>query len=92
MQKQTDGHPRHDFWREALRASTLGWEVALPIFGGVLAGHYLDRWLATGHIFTLGLLVVGLGASAYNLWSYIQRLDARQRAAAQDETEDKREE
>jgi predicted F0F1-ATPase subunit len=81
-QKEPDASPRRDFWREALRATTLGWELALPIFGGVLAGYYLDRRLETGHIFTLGLLMLGLGASAYNLWRFIQRLDARQKQDA----------
>jgi ATP synthase protein I len=77
-QKEPEASSRRDFWREALRATTLGWELALPIFGGVLAGYYLDRWLGTGHIFTLGLLVLGLGTSAYNIWRFIQRLDVRQ--------------
>ncbi len=79
MQGKPNGRRGRDFWREALRATTLGWELALPIFGGVLAGYYLDRWLGSRHIFTLGLLTLGLGASAYNLWRFIQRLDARQK-------------
>ncbi len=72
--------PKH--WREALRLTTLGWELALPIFGGVLAGYSLDRWLGTRPTFTLGLLTLGLGASVYNLWRVIQRLDAQQKRNA----------
>lgn len=77
MEKRPDERPPRGSWREALRASTLGWELALPIFGGVLAGYYLDRRLETGHVFTIGLLTLGLGASIYNLWRFIQRSDAR---------------
>ncbi len=66
-------------WREALRAINLGWELALPIFGGVLAGHFLDRWLQTGYVFTLGLLMMGITAGFYNIWRFIQRLEARER-------------
>lgn len=70
---------RRGFWYEALRATTLGWEVALPIFGGVLSGYYLDRWLETGHVFTLGLLIFGLGVSVYNIWRVIQWWEVRQK-------------
>jgi len=69
-------------WREALRLTTLGWELALPIFGGVLAGYFLDRELATQPTFTLGLLALGLSASIYNLWRIIQKFDAEQKARA----------
>lgn len=61
-------------WREALTALSLGWDLALPIFGGVLAGYWLDRWLGTGHVFTLGLLVLGVGIGYYNVARFIRRL------------------
>jgi ATP synthase protein I len=66
-------------WREGFAAITLGWELAIPIFGGVLAGYYLDRWLGTGHVFTLGLLTMGIAAGFYNLWRFGQRMAERQR-------------
>jgi predicted F0F1-ATPase subunit len=65
--------------QEGLRATSLGWELAAPIFGGVLLGHYLDRTLGTTYTFTLGLLVAGVGAGFYNLWRFTQRLNARER-------------
>jgi len=64
-------------WRDSLVAISAGWDLALPIFGGVLLGHYLDRWLGTGHIFTLGLLVLGVGIGYYNLARLIRRLEQR---------------
>jgi len=74
-------------WREALAVTSLGWDLALPIFGGVLLGHLLDRQLDTGYGFTLGLLVLGIGTGFYNVARSIQRIEARerQRAAAEDE-------
>jgi len=66
-------------WREGFTAITLVWELAIPIFGGVLAGYYLDRWLETGHIFTMGLLVAGIATGFYNIWRFGQRMEARQR-------------
>lgn len=61
-------------WRESLRALTLGWDLAIPIFAGVLIGQLLDRWLGTGHIFTLGLLVLGVMIAYFNLGRVIHRL------------------
>ena len=62
-------------WRESIRASVLGWDLALPIFMGVLAGYFLDKWLGTVYIFTIGLLVAGIAIGYYNIGRFIQRLD-----------------
>jgi F0F1-type ATP synthase assembly protein I len=61
-------------WREALLAMTIGWELALPIFAGVLLGQLLDRLLDTTYIFTIGLLFAGIAMGYYNLVRLIQRL------------------
>lgn len=81
MDEGLDTASRQGFWPQALRAMTLGWELALPIFGGVLAGYYLDRWLETGPIFTLGLLMFGLSVSVYTIWCVVRRWEARQETA-----------
>jgi len=60
-------------WRQALTAITIGWDLAIPIFGGVLFGHYLDRRLATGLTFTVGLMVLGLMVGVYNAACTLQR-------------------
>jgi len=66
-------------WRETLTASgtasvlTIGWDLALPIFGGVLLGHHLDRSLATRFAYTIGLLVLGLVVGVYNTVRTLQR-------------------
>jgi len=71
-----------DIWREALRATSLGWDLALPIFGGVLIGYLLDRALNTTYVFTLGLLLLGIATGFYNVMRSIQRMDERSRRGA----------
>jgi len=78
-------------WRQALAALTIGWDLALPIFGGVLLGHHLDRRWGGGYTFTIGLLVLGLVVGVYNVARTLQRelrrdqLGARYRAQERDE-------
>jgi F0F1-type ATP synthase assembly protein I len=69
-------------WREALLAMTIGWEIALPIFAGVLLGQLLDRVLQTTYIFTIGLLFAGIAMGYYNLVRLIQRLQRQDRLKA----------
>jgi len=39
----------------------------------------VDRWLGTGYVFTLGLLALGIVSGYYNLLTFVQRLDRRDR-------------
>ncbi|MGD8245347.1 MAG: AtpZ/AtpI family protein [Anaerolineae bacterium] len=71
-----------DIWREAIRATSLGWDLALPIFAGVLIGYLLDRALGTTYVFTLGLLVLGVATGFYNVVRSIRRMDERCRRRA----------
>jgi len=79
-----------DLWRLALRYITLGSDLAVPIFGGVLLGHFLDRRLGIGYTFTLGLLLLGIAVGYYNVVRAIQRIEAHElrRAVAQGEPEE----
>jgi F0F1-type ATP synthase assembly protein I len=52
--------------------TTLGWELALPIFGGVFLGYQIDKLIGTNYIFTLGLLFLGIGAGYYSLIKRIE--------------------
>jgi F0F1-type ATP synthase assembly protein I len=54
---------------------TIGWDLAVPIFGGVLLGHFLDQWLGTRYTFTLALLGLGVMTGYFNLSRLIQRLN-----------------
>ena len=58
---------------------SLGWELAIPIFGGVLLGYYADRWLGTKPFLTLGLLLLGAATGIYNVIRFALRLEARER-------------
>jgi F0F1-type ATP synthase assembly protein I len=69
-------------WREALRATSLGWDLALPIFAGVLGGYVIDRALGTTYAFTLGLLFLGIATGFYNVIRSIRRMDERCRREA----------
>lgn len=61
-------------WRESLRAMSLGWDLAIPIFGGALLGNFMDKFLGTSYIFTIGLILLGIIISYYNLGKFIARM------------------
>jgi F0F1-type ATP synthase assembly protein I len=59
-------------YSRSLSLTTLGWELALPIFGGVLLGYQIDSKTAgSGYTFTFLLLLVGIFVGYYNLYKYI---------------------
>ncbi len=62
-------------WRDTMNAFTVGWNLAVPIFGGVLLGYLLDKLFKTVYIFTIGLLLFGIFIGFYNLIRTIQKLD-----------------
>lgn len=59
-------------WKTALSAINLGWEMALPIFLGVLLGNYLDKLTGFGFNFTISLLIFGIFIGYYNYLRYIK--------------------
>jgi len=76
-----------ELWRQALRATALGWTLALPIFAGVLIGYLLDRSFGTNYVFTLGFLVLGIATGFYNVFSSIHRVDEASRRHSKDNEE-----
>lgn len=60
------------FSLKGIGLTSLGWEIALPIFGGVILGHYLDRLLNTTYMFTLSLLGLGIFIGYYNIYKRIE--------------------
>lgn len=76
-------------WREAFRAVSLGWDLALPVFLGVFVGYFLDGRLGTGHIFTLGLMMLGVFIGYANLGRFHRRLvDEERRLAREADSEE----
>lgn len=93
MAKNDNGTFWSSLWREAILATSLGWDLAVPIIGGTLIGYFLDKWLQTGHVFTLGLLFLGIIVSYYNLWRFIRRVDrnsAAEEARIKEDQEEKK--
>jgi|GEM_PF-4254207 F0F1-type ATP synthase assembly protein I len=71
-----------------LRASSLGWEIAIPIVGGAILGNYLDRKFDSGIYLTMILLVLGIMAAAYFVIRYIYA----ERALLEEDEDDDEEE
>jgi F0F1-type ATP synthase assembly protein I len=76
-------------WAESLRALSLGWDLAIPIFGGVLLGQFIDQKIGTDYIFTVGLLFFGISVSYYNLWKFVQKMKRIDDKKKKDEQKDK---
>ncbi len=55
-----------------LRATTIGWEIAIPIVGGPLLGFFLDRRLGTSPRWTLILLGVGVLSAIAAVMRYVK--------------------
>ena len=82
-----DKNRRSTLWREAIRATSLGWDLALPIFGGVLLGHLIDQLLSIQYVFTLAFLLLGIATGFYNVLRSIRRIDRRSRRRATPEND-----
>lgn len=59
---------RSNLWTMVARVGTVGWLVALPIVGGALLGHLIDRRFGTGVTWALALMMVGVAIGGYALW------------------------
>jgi len=75
-------------WADALRATSLGWDLAVPICGAGVVGYLLDRYLRTGYVVTVGLLFLGVMIGFYNVVRKLQAEIARDRRRAEDEKEE----
>jgi predicted F0F1-ATPase subunit len=61
------------FWKHVANMTSVGWSTVLPIAGGVLLGHYLDRYTGSKYVWTVGLLVGGIMVAFYNLYHILTR-------------------
>ncbi|MFN2304808.1 MAG: AtpZ/AtpI family protein, partial [Anaerolineales bacterium] len=52
-------------WHKNLPLLSLGWELALPIFGGVFLGYQVDRYFHSQYTLTLVFLVLGIISGYY---------------------------
>ena len=76
--KETD---KKNLLLRAISLTSLGWELAIPIFVGVFIGNRIDRFLNTNYTFTISLLVLGIIIAYYNLYRHIELEMLRTKAA-----------
>lgn len=62
--------------RDALASSSIGWEIAIPIGGGVLLGQLIDQTFGIDFVFTIIGLFLGVVSGFYNLTRHVQRINA----------------
>lgn len=55
-----------------INLTTLGWELALPIFIGALIGYLIDRQTDTHYFFIIGFILLGIGIGYYNIYKYVE--------------------
>ncbi len=66
--KQPEEKP-DNFWQLVAQATTLGWNMVIPIVGGVLLGRYLDDKFDKEFTWTLSLLLMGVAVAFNNLYA-----------------------
>ncbi|MFO7561486.1 MAG: AtpZ/AtpI family protein [Enhygromyxa sp.] len=72
LEREAKTRRGRNLWVQVSRVGTLGWLIALPIVGGALLGHLLDRRLGTGLTFTLAMLLLGLVIAGFTIWRHGQ--------------------
>jgi ATP synthase protein I len=72
LEREAQTRRGRNLWVQVSRVGVLGWMIALPIVGGALLGHLLDRQLGTGLTFTLALLLLGVVIAGFTLWRHGQ--------------------
>jgi predicted F0F1-ATPase subunit len=76
-------------WIKDVNLTSLGWELALPIFLGAFLGYQIDRHFNLKYTFTLILLIFGIFAGYYNLYKIIELELLRTKAAKLYQQKDK---
>lgn len=61
------------FTSSDLKASAIGWEIAIPIFSGPLIGFFLDRQFGTDVRWTMILMGVGLLVATYSVIKHVNQ-------------------
>lgn len=64
---------RTGFWHGLATVGAVGWMVALPTVAGALVGRWLDERFASGILWTLGLLVLGVSLGSLSAWRYVRK-------------------
>lgn len=59
--------------KQALMASTIGFQVAFAPFIGIAIGYFLDSWLGTSPYLTLIFLLIGIAAGGLNYYRFAKQ-------------------
>jgi len=59
------------FTSSDLKASTIGWEIAIPIFSGPLIGFLIDRSFCTDVRWTMILMGTGLAVAIFSVIKFV---------------------
>lgn len=57
---------------KSITLTTLGWELAIPIFVGLFVGIQIDRVFHTHYVFTISCVLIGILAGYYSLYKLIE--------------------
>jgi len=80
IQKQ---HIKKKNWLKDIPLTSLGWDLAIPIFGGVFLGYQLDQAFGSKYIFSLILLLLGVFTGYFNLYRVIELEFLRSKSSQQ---------
>lgn len=68
--------------------TSLGWELALPIFAGAFIGFQIDRLSRSSFAFTLVFTLIGIAVGYYSLYRHIELEMLRLKVQKKQEQED----
>ncbi len=72
MESKSENNNQKNILRN-ISLTSLGWELALPIFGGVFLGYQIDHFMIkSGYAFTIIMLLIGIITGYYNLYKLIE--------------------
>ena len=65
---------KRQFYLNAAIIGVYGWQMAIPVLLGILAGTFLDRYAPVTHIsWTLNLIIIGFGIGIFNATRWVHR-------------------
>lgn len=72
MIKTKDNSTKKHTWHKGISLTSMGWQLALPIFGGAFLGYQLDKPSPNQFTYTLLFIVLGVIVGYYNIYKIIE--------------------
>jgi ATP synthase protein I len=72
-QKDDEGEGKNGrtLWETMAVATSLAWNIVVPIVGGTLLGRYIDDRVGEEYLWTITLLFAGTFIAFYNLYQML---------------------